>query len=71
MADMVHSGSRNDDRDAARPVLNGKLAAQGSDTDPPPVTKTAGLGEDQQGLAEVGSSDTDANDKTKAGLGED
>jgi hypothetical protein len=65
MRETIHGGNDG----GVQP--GGKLASHGSETDPPEVPKTAGLGEGRQGLTDSGGSDTGTDDKTKAGLGED
>lgn len=63
MAETVHSGTWNDDRDADRPLKEEDASQRGSTNEP--------IVESQQGLTDSGSSDTNEGGNTKVGIGED
>jgi len=66
MAETGHSGTRNDERDADRP-LKGEHASQRGSTNLRRETISTG----KPGLADSGSSDTNEGGGTKVGIGED
>jgi hypothetical protein len=66
MAETVHSGTRNDDKNADRP-LKGEHASQRGPTNLRREIISAG----KPGLADSGSSDTNEGGNTKVGIGED